>query len=126
MTSNTELEEDIEFIQCEIDTSRHLEQWTENRILSVLEAARQHLADKPHIEAILEARKAATEGEWERFHKSNTTDVHVRGTKIEIIGWDGFDHMDAKRPQHGKNAQFITTAANHANALIKNREGRKT
>lgn len=43
----SDLDEAIEFIQCEVDTSRHLEQWTENHILTVLEAATEYARIKP-------------------------------------------------------------------------------
>lgn len=46
-----ELREALEFIQCEVDTSRHLEQWTENHILTAIDAMKKLLAIQEAYEA---------------------------------------------------------------------------
>ena len=72
------------------------------------------LVDKVLIEEMVEARAKATQGEWRRFHRGDTTDVHVKNNpKHAVVHWGGFDDSPHSRGQHGKNAYFITTAANN-------------
>jgi len=60
----------------------------------------------------------ATQGEWDVFHKNDTTDVHEKGTNVEIVGWTGFDDTVVRsRGKQGKNAKFIATAANNRDTI---------
>ncbi len=87
----------------------------------IMDEAAQKLADLyPTLCALDEGGEKATKGEWEIFHKGDTTDVHLAGERDkEFVGGPGFEDGELSREQHGDNAGFIVTAANGREAIEK-------